>query len=329
MAPAVSSPGSLSRTSSSHILPTGLPRAHAGSIPSWLSQPLAAPPAYPPQRSLQLDGSTPHFSSPARSFTLQQSQQPAGLMPPQGMMRTLSEADISNQSAMSAMSNTSMHHQGLPPASARQLFHLHTMPGAQSPRYPTPNPLTPKKLRSSMSYQELTSNPFKVGSPPNLQSSMHSMHSMPTHLQQQNMHTAQQQQQEQQQQQAQSNSMMVRVGSETHFIPESQANFFGMPRIPSAPYMQLDQRSSQTSGPSFLQELQLQGTNSGMSGSGGAPGGAPFGQWAPDSHQVLGTRSNDATDMQVDILPHAMLNMLHIHLALACKHHTFCHHYHC
>ena len=104
-----------------------------------------------------------------------------------------------------------------------------------------------KRLKTSMSYQDLSSNSFKLGSPPTLQSGLSYV---PAHLQQQ----PQQAQQAHQSQQAQSNSMMVRVGSETHFIPESQGNFFGMSRIPSAPYMQLmDQRSSQTADPHFLQ----------------------------------------------------------------------------
>lgn len=80
--------------------------------------------------------------------------------------------------------------------------------------------------------------------------------------------------------------MLVRVGSETHLIPETQAGYFR--RAPSAPFMNLDQHNSRQY---ISLDLRLQ-----VEGSASL---APFGQWAPDSSQVLGIKQQEASDMQV------------------------------
>lgn len=281
------SPGSLSRTSSSHAIAAGVnPMAppRGGNTPAWLCQPLSTP--FPPQnaqRVYQLDG-TPTMqgvqSGQGRFISQQPSMQSAMLQQQNNMSmsRTLSEADISHQSAMSALTGTSVHHTATPPSSAsRHNFHL------QSPlagNFHT-NPMSPQKLPTSMSYQDLSCNSFKLGS----SQTLHSPLTLPP-LQTQN-----QQQQPQQQQQA--NNMMVRVGSETHFIPETQASYFGMSRVPSAPYMQLEQQNS-GAPPHFVLDSRMH-----SDANLGPPSSPHFGQWAPDSRQVLGIKQQEVSDMQV------------------------------
>lgn len=86
--------------------------------------------------------------------------------------------------------------------------------------------------------------------------------------------------------------MMVRVGSETHLIPETQAGYFR--RAPSAPFMNLDQRNS--SGRQYVSlDPRLQVEES--------PSMGPFGQWAPDSSQILGVKQQETSDMQVCVPP--------------------------
>ena len=82
---------------------------------------------------------------------------------------------------------------------------------------------------------------------------------------------------------------MVRVGSETHLLPETRGGYFR--RVPSAPFMNLEQHNS--GGRQFVSlDPRLQVEES--------PGLAPFGQWAPDSSQVLGVKQQqEASDMQV------------------------------
>jgi len=87
--------------------------------------------------------------------------------------------------------------------------------------------------------------------------------------------------------------MMVRVGSETHFIPETQASYFGMSRVPSAPYMQLDQQNS-GAPPQFVLDSRMHSDP-----NLGPPSSPHYGQWAPDSRQVLGIKQQEVSDMQV------------------------------
>ena len=265
--------------------------------PAWLCQPLSTPMPMPfsPQRIYQLEG-TP--ATPSGRGGVFSSQQP-GPMPPAlmqqhslSMSRTLSEANISNQSAMSALTGSSAHHMTLPPAAggSRQAFQAQSSV-ARNPHW---SPVSPRKLRTSLSYQDLSCHPFKQGlmssqgfnspSPaaaaplqPQVQTQQ------PPQLAQLPQHAQQQQQQQQQQR-----NMMVRVGSETHLIPETQAGYFR--RTPSAPFMNLERRNS--GGRQYVSldpRLQVEGS----------PNLAPFGQWAPDSSQVLGTKQQEASDMQV------------------------------
>ncbi|KAL0050257.1 hypothetical protein WJX82_007522 [Trebouxia sp. C0006] len=162
------------------------------------------------------------------------------------------------------------------PSSTRSLPPLAPAHEAQ---FPPSGPMSPQKLRTSMSYQDLSCNSFKLGSPQTLHSP----------LQPQN------QPQQQQQQQQQGNNMMVRVGSETHFIPETQASYFGMSRVPSAPYMQLDQQNS-GAPPQFVLDSRMHSDP-----NLGPPSSPHFGQWAPDSCQVLGIKQQEVSDMQVDM----------------------------
>ena len=246
-----------------------------GNTPAWLCQPLSTP--FPPQnaqRVYQLEG-TPAMQSvqsgQGRFIPQQPSMQPPMLQQQNtmSMSRTLSEADISHQSAMSALTGTSVHHTAAPPSSvSRHNFHQ---------QFPPSGPMSPQKLRTSMSYQDLSCNSFKLGSPQTLHSP----------LQPQN------QPQQQQQQQQQGNNMMVRVGSETHFIPETQASYFGMSRVPSAPYMQLEQQNS-GAPPHFVLDSRMH-----SDANLGLPSSPHFGQWAPDSRQVLGIKQQEVSDMQV------------------------------
>ncbi len=252
-----------------------------GNTPAWLCQPLSTP--FPPQnaqRVYQLEG-TPAMQSvqsgQGRFIPQQPSMQPPMLQQQNTMSMscTLSEADISHQSAMSALTGTSVHHTAAPPSSvSRHNFHQ---------QFPPSGPMSPQKLRTSMSYQDLSCNSFKLGSPQTLHSPL-----TPPPLQPQN-----QPQQQQQQQQQQGNNMMVRVGSETHFIPETQASYFGMSRVPSAPYMQLDQQNS-GAPPQFVLDSRMHSDP-----NLGPPSSPHFGQWAPDSRQVLGIKQQEVSDMQV------------------------------
>ncbi len=264
----------------------GPPRG--GNPPAWLCQPLSAHMPFPPQKVYQLEG-TPAMQSRRAAFNSQQPGMPA-LMQNNGlsMSRTLSEADISNQSTMSALTGTSVHHTAPPPSAAsasRQNFQMQS-PVARNSHY---LPTSPQKLRTSMSYQDMSCNTFKLGSP----QSLHSPPSLPP-LQIQIQSPSQRPPQQQQQQQP--HNMMVRVGSETHFIPETQASYFGMSRVPSAPFMQMEQQSS-TGAPQFVLDSCMH-SDSNL----GPPNTPHFGQWAPDSRQVLGVKQQEATDMQVCIL---------------------------
>ncbi len=257
-----------------------------GNTPAWLCQPLSTP--FPPQnaqRVYQLEG-TPAMQgvqSGQGRFIPQLPSMQSPMLQQQNnmsMSRTLSEADISHQSAMSALTGTSVHHTVMPPSSAsRHNFHLQSALAGNS----HVNPMSPQKLRTSMSHQDLSCNSFKLGSPQTLHPPL-----TPPPLQTQN-----QPQQQQQQQQQQGNNMMVRVGSETHFIPETQASYFGMSRVPSAPYMQLEQQNS-GAPPHFVLDSRMHSdTNL------GPPSSPHFGQWAPDSRQVLGIKQQEVSDMQV------------------------------
>lgn len=290
--PPAGSPGSLSRTSSSHALGVGnLMGPLRGNInpPAWLCQPLSTPMPMPfsPQRIYQLEG-TP--ATPTGRGGVFNSQQPPPIPPALlqqqqqhslCMSRTLSEADISNQSAMSALTGSSVHHMTLPPAAggSRQAFQAQSSV-AGNPHW---SPVSPRKLRTSMSYQDLSYHPFKQG----LMSSQgftSPSPAAPAPLQPQAQ--TQQPSQHAQQQQQQEGNMLVRVGSETHLIPETQAGYFR--RAPSAPFMNLDQHNSRQY---ISLDLRLQ-----VEGSASL---APFGQWAPDSSQVLGIKQQEASDMQV------------------------------
>jgi len=164
--PPAGSPGSLSRTSSSHAIAAGVnPMAppRGGNTPAWLCQPLSTP--FPPQnaqRVYQLEG-TPAMQSVQSGqgrFIPQQPSMQSPMLQQQNnmsMSRTLSEADISHQSAMSALTGTSVHHTAAPPSSgSRHNFHQ---------QFPPAGPMSPQKLRTSMSYQDLSCNSFKLGSP--------------------------------------------------------------------------------------------------------------------------------------------------------------------
>ena len=283
--PPAGSPGSLSRTSSSHAIgvgvvnPMGPPR---GNPPAWLCQPLSAPMPFSPQRIYQLEG-TCAVPKGQGGFSAQHATLPPALMQQHSlsMSRTLSEADISNQSAMSALTGNSVHHMTpLPPSAStsRQTCQTQSTAARNLPW----SPVSPHKLRPSMSYQDLSYNPIKTSSFQGFNSPSQAP-PPPLHIQNQ---TQQQPQQAQQQQ----GNMMVRVGSETHFIPESQAGFFGMSRVPSAPFMNLEQPSS--GGSQFVSlDARMQAER--------PPSTPQFGQWAPDSHQVLGIKQQDPTDMQV------------------------------
>lgn len=294
--PPAGSPGSLSRTSSSHVLgvgnPMGPPRGNP-SPPAWLCQPLSTPMPFSPQRIYQLDGTPATPTGRGGVFGNQQLlPMPPALMQQHSlsMSRTLSEADISNQSAMSALTGSSVHHMTLPPAASfsRQAFQAQSPPLAGNPHW---SPVSPRKLRASMSYQDLSCQPFKQGlvssqgfsspSPAPL-APLHpqTQAQLPQHAQQLPQHAQQQQQR---------GNMMVRVGSETHLLPETRAGYFR--RIPSAPFMNLEPGNS--GGRQFVSlDPRLQVEES--------PSLAPFGQWAPDSSQVLGIRQQqEASDMQV------------------------------
>ena len=293
--PPAGSPGSLSRTSSSHALGSGGYTSMgppAGHPPAWLTHPLSTPQSFSPHRIYQLEA----IPNGRGTFSGQQPTMPPALMHQHslGMSRTLSEADISNQSAMSAL--TGHHMTQLPPsASASRQNYQNQSSATGNPHW---SPVSPPKLRASMSSQDLTCNPFKLqhfSSP--LPSPFPPLH-IQNRAQQQAQHAQQpplsQQQHplQQQQQQQQQGNMMVRVGSETHFIPESQAGYYGISRVPSAPFISLEQRSSHNSQYALL--------DSRMHAE--APPGQPhpqFGQWAPDSHQILGVKQQEPTDMQV------------------------------
>ena len=284
--PPAGSPGSLSRTSSSHAIAAGVnPMAppRGGNTPAWLCQPLLTPlPPQNAQRVYQLEG-TPAMQgvqSGQGRFIAQQPSMQSPMLQQQNnlsMLRTLSEADISHQSAMSALTGTSVHHTAAPPSSASR-HNFHQQPPLAGSSHV--NPMSPQKLRASMSYQDLSCNSFKLGSPQTLPP-----------LQTQTQPPAAAGQQQQQQQQA--NNMMVRVGSETHFIPETQASYFGMSRVPSAPYMQLEQQNS-GAPPHFVLDSRMHSDT-----NWGPPSSPHIGQWAPDSRQVLGIKQQELSDMQV------------------------------
>lgn len=294
--PSAGSPGSLSRTSSSHLLPAGVnpmgpPRT--SNTPAWLCQPLSTPMPFPPQRVYQLEG-VPAIQSMRNGRGGFSPQQPATQSPQMtphnglSMSRTLSEADISNQSAMSALTGSSVQRGPPPPSPAtasRQSFQMPSLV-AGNPHYMA---VSPQKLRASMSYQDLSCNTFKLESP----QSLHTPQNLPPLQPQQQSPNLQAHQQQQQQLQQQPTNMMVRVGSETHFIPETQANYFGLSRVPSAPFMQSEQENSGGT-PHFLLHSPVQSEN-----NLGLPNTPQFGQWAPDSRHVLGVKQQEVTDMQV------------------------------
>ena len=238
--PPAGSPGSLSRTSSSHAIgvgvvnPMGPPR---GNPPAWLSQPLSTPMPFSPQGIYQLEG-TCAAPKGRGGFSGQHSTLPPALMQHSlSMSRTLSEADISNQSAMSALTGNSVQHMTpLPPSAStsRQTYQTQSTV-AGNPQW---SPVSPQKLRTSLSYQDLSCNPIKMASSQGFSSPSRGP-LPPLQIQTQS-------QQQPQHAQQQPGNMMVRVGSETHFIPDSQdsARFFGLSRVPSAPFMNLEQPGS-------------------------------------------------------------------------------------
>ena len=268
----------------------GPPRANINP-PAWLCQPLSTPMPMPfsPQRIYQLEGTPATPTGRGGGFNSQQPPPiPPALLQQQqqhslSMSRTLSEADISNQSAMSALTGSSVHHMTLPPAASgsRQAFQAQSAV-AGNPHW---SPVSPRKLRTSVSYQDLSYNPFKQGL---MSSQGFNSPSPAAPAPPQPQTQAQQPSQHAQQQQQQQGNMMVRVGSETHLIPETQAGYFR--RAPSASFMNLEQRNS--GGRQYVSlDLRLQVE--------GSPSLTPFGQWAPDSSQVLGVKQQEASDMQV------------------------------
>lgn len=296
--PPAGSPGSLSRTSSSHALgvgnPMGPPRGNTNP-PAWLCQPLSLPAPMPfsQQRIYQLEG-TP--ATPTGRGGVLNSQQPPPLPPALlqqhslSMSRTLSEADISNQSAMSALTGSSVHHMTLLPTASASRQALHAQSSvAGNPHW---SPVSPRKLRTSISYQDLSCNPFKQAQMSSQSFNPSSPAALaPLQPQTQTPQPSQHAQQLTQHAQQQQRNMMVRVGSETHLIPETQAGYFR--RAPSAPFMNLEQRHS--GGRQFGSldpRLQVEGSLN----------LTPFGQWAPDSSQVLGIKQQEASDMQVCML---------------------------
>lgn len=95
--------------------------------------------------------------------------------------------------------------------------------------------------------------------------------------------------------------MMVRVGSETHLIPETQGGGF-FRRAPSASFMNLDQHTTSNGGQYVSLDSRLQ--------SEGPPGMAPpCGHWAPDAPQVLGIKQQEASDMQVRTDAHVFVEV--------------------
>lgn len=318
--PPADSPGSLSRTSSQHVVGASNSMSQLwGNPPAWLCQPLSTPMPFSPRRIYQLDGTPVTPPTGRGGFSGQPPAMPPALMQQHSlsMSRTLSEADISNQSAMSALTGSSVHHMTLPPAASTSRPNFQTQspmagpPAQWSPASPRPHP---RKLRTSMSYQDLSGHPLKQASPQSFPSPTPptlTTLQLQNQTQQQPQHA--QQLPQQQQQQRQQGNMMVRVGSETHLIPEAQGGGF-FRRAPSAPFMNLDQRSSSRSQYESL-ESRLQGE--------GPPSMAPFGNWAPDSLQVLGIKQQEASDMQVCLRSkfdhHACPQCLIRHACLQCS----------
>ena len=65
-----------------------------------------------------------------------------------------------------------------------------------------------------------------------------------------------------------------------------------MSRVPSAPFMHMEQRHSSGATPFVLDDRMHSDPSLGPQGN------PPAGGWAPDSHQVLGIKQ-DTSDMQV------------------------------